>query len=128
MPREGACQFEAICHAAALPISYLELRLAAVSYLEPLGNMLVDRLEAKFKGQWTGYIEHMKREYSWGDGITLMACSHILKRKISVVTDSLEENHTIVFCPPDIISRDLWKGPLALSLVMDKHYDSTERK
>ena len=95
MPREGACQFEAICHAAALPMTPLELRLAAVSYLEPLGNMFVDRLEAKFKGQWVGYIDYMKRQDSWGDDMTFMACSHILRRKIFVVTDSSDENHTI---------------------------------
>jgi hypothetical protein len=102
----------------------LELRLAAVSYLEPLGNMFVDRLEAKFKGQCVGYIDYMKRQDSWGDDMTLTACSHILRRKIFVVTDSSDENHMIVFCPPDM----MWQGPLTLSLVMDKHYDSTERK
>lgn len=113
MPMEGACQFQALCHAASLPMSALDLRLAAISYLEPLGNMFVDRLEAKFKGQWTGYIQHMKREDTWGDEMSLMACCHILRRKISVVTDSSEEsNHTVVFCPPEIISKDLWGQPL----------------
>ena len=74
MPREGACQFEAVCHAASLPMTPLDLRLAAVNYLEPLGNMFVDRLESKFKGRWTGYIEYMKRPDSWGDDMSFLAC------------------------------------------------------
>lgn len=125
MPRLGACQFEAVVHAAALPMTPLELRLAACNYLEPLANMFVDRLEERFQGRYTSYIAYMRSEASWGDDMTLLACSHLLRRRIAVVTDSSDESsHTLHVEPPEIISKDLWKEPWTITCMLDRHYDS----
>ena len=126
MPRLGACQFESLVHAAQLPMSPLQLRLQAIDYLESLGHMFQDRLEAKFKGQYNAYLSHMRCADSWGDELTLMACSHLLRREISVITDSSEaSNHTLTFSPPEIISEDLWKERLTICCLLGRHYDST---
>ena len=63
---------------------------------------------------------------SWGDELTLMACSHLLRRETSVITDSSDaSNHTLTFSPPEIISKDLWKERLTICCLPDRHYDST---
>ena len=125
--RFGACQFEAICYSAELPMSPMALRLAAVEYLKPLGALFADRLEGKFRGQFQAYCQYMKAPDSWGDDMTCLACSHLLRRPVDIITDSGDDSNFVVsMTPPDIISKDIWGPKVTISLMMDKHYDATE--
>lgn len=105
----------------------MALRLAAVEYLKPLGQLFADRLEGKFRGQFQPYCQYMKAEDSWGDDMTCLACSHLLRRPIDIITDSGDDSNFVVsMTPPDIISKEIWGPKVTISLMMDKHYDATE--
>ena len=77
-------------HEGLLPMTSLSLRLAAVEYLRPLGRMFADRMEGPFRGRYDSYINFTMQESSWGDELTCLACAHLLRRPIHIVTDSVD--------------------------------------
>ena len=88
--RDGTERWQSIVYPGLLPMTSMSLRLAAVEYLRPLGRMFADRMERPFRGRCDSYISFMKQESSWGDELTCLPCSHLLRRPIHIVTDSVD--------------------------------------
>ena len=122
----GNCQFEALVHAAQVPLSPSQLRFAVVQYLRPLGALFGDRMESCFAGRYQAYCDNLLKDGVWGDDLTLLAGAHILRRPIVIITDSASDNYAREICPPHIINRSLWGQNIFVTCNLDRHFDATE--
>lgn len=120
---DGNCQFHAIAQMLpGQPFTHTELRNFAVQYLE-------EREEA-FRSFFTfheypRYLDHMRRDRAWGDGLTLTVLASILMRPIVVVSDGLINRASTWTIEPSHVARQLWESPLVLAYSKDLHYDAT---
>ena len=129
VPPLANCLFEAIVHAAMVPLTAKQLRLAVVDYLRPLGRLFGPSMESRFAGRYQDYCDQMSRDGVWGDQLCLVAAAHILPRPIWVITDSAaveESGYISKICPPPIIAESTWGPQITVTARMDKHFDSTE--
>ena len=122
----GNCQFEALVHAAQVPLSPSQLRFAVVQYLRPLGALFGDRMESCFAGRYQAYCDNLLKDGVWGDDLTLLASAHILRRPIVIITDSASDNYAREICPPQIIDKSCWGQNIFVTCNLDRHFDSTE--
>ena len=86
-------------------------------------------MEQQFQGRYAAWRSHMEQPGTWGDELTLLAASHIMRRPARVVTDSAateEAAYTRIITPPACISEDCWGAPLTVCVSMDRHYDATK--
>ena len=66
------------------------MRSDVVKYLapQPLAKLFQEQVEERFQGKWFLYLKYIEMDGSWGDPLTLLGLSHILRRPIRAVTDS----------------------------------------
>lgn len=95
---DGNCQFHSVIQSVKLALSVAQLRQKVVKYLTPLGQLFREKLEERFRGKWSLYLNHIEKDGSWGDSLTLLALAHVLRRPIKVLTDSSEKKETNISC------------------------------
>ena len=124
---DGNCQFAAVLASALLDMTVGQLRERVVAYLAPLGQKFLEKLEERFQGKWSLYLQHISKDGSWGDPLTLLAMAHILRRPIVVITDSVDNaQYTSTVEPPDVLHPDTWGSPIHVTLRMDRHFDAVQ--
>ena len=118
---DGNCQFAAVLASAQLDMTVGQLRERVVAYLAPLGQKFREKLEERFQGKWSLYLQHISKDGSWGDPLTLLAMAPILRRPIVVITDSVgNAQYTSTVEPPDVVHPDTWGySPMLVTLPPD---------
>ena len=109
---DGNCQFHSVIQSGKLALSVAQLRQEVVKYLTPLGQLFREKLEERFQGKWSLYLNHIEKDGSWGDSLTLLALAHVLRRPIKVLTDSSAEErdkYILVVEPNDLVHPDTWE-------------------
>eukprot|EP00973_Karenia_brevis_P094077 12420622-Karenia_brevis.AAC.1 len=72
------------------------------------------------------YLNHMRRNFSWGDHLILQAAANFLLRPIIAITDSEDEASAVMEVnPPDMTSADVWGEPIHLVKYGEIHYEGT---
>ena len=74
---DGNCQFAAVLASAQLDMTVGQLRERVVAYLAPLGQKFREKLEERFQGKWSLYLQHISKDGSWGDPLN---CGHHRQR------------------------------------------------
>lgn len=69
----------------------------------------------------------MAQPHTWGDELTLTAASHLLLRRIVVISDNELEIQR-EFTPPAMISQDVWGPDIFICHMLQNHYEATEVK
>ena len=89
--------------------------------------LVAEKLEERFRGKWSLYLNHIEKDRSWGDSLTLLALAHVLRRPIKVLTDSSAEErdkYILVVEPNDLVHPDTWGPEIIITCAMDKHFDA----
>ena len=73
------------------------------------------------------HLQHISKDGSWGNPLTLLAIAHILRRPIEFITDSVSSDRfTTAVEPPDLLHPDRWGSPVQVTLRMDRHFDGVQ--
>jgi hypothetical protein len=114
---DGACQFRSLSDQLyGNPMHYPQVRQEVVKQLREHRD--------KYSGFVVGssyeeYLEEMSKPFTWGDHLTLVACSDLFGTTVMVVT-SYEDSHVIKIKPEkETSNRVLW-----LSFYAEVHYNS----
>jgi len=82
-----------------------------------------EKIEAKF-GSFAVYCDTMSLPITWGDELTLTAMSHLLFRRIEVISDCDLEPRRI-FEPPRIICEECWGAKITICHTGQNHFEAT---
>ena len=115
-PPDGNCQFLALTFSAGIPCDVMDFRQQVVSYVRSLPQLFAEHIASRFRS-FDQYCDAMARDACWGDELTLQAASHLLLRRVVVVSDSDTEPERI-FEPPPGISKECWGPDVYIALHM----------
>ena len=119
----GDCQFIAISETGGLGKSPAEMRKAVVKHMAERRFEYEDFIHNL---SFRSYLARMQRiEKEWGDNLTLVAFSHMLKRPIHLVTNRSDLQYVEIITPPPDISRNEWGTPIVLAYYGEWHYEAT---
>jgi len=125
-PALGDCQFIALPFSAGIPVDHVAFRAQVTDYMRQLAPLFEGSIEQRFKS-YDAYVNHMARQESWGDHMTLQVAACLMMRPINVVTDHPDEAHAIqTFEPPGFIHESIWGPPVYIAFVGYNHYEATE--
>ncbi|CAE7620467.1 unnamed protein product [Symbiodinium sp. KB8] len=123
---DGSCQFVALTLSADIAMDAFAFRTQVVGYLRSTATLFKNDVDKSFPS-FEAYLDCMARPQSWGDDLTLAAASHLLLRRIRVVSDHDLEVERF-FSPPAIISKEIWGSDITVCHVMQNHYEATRPK
>ena len=83
---DGSCQFVALTLSADIAMDAFAFRTQVVGYLRSTATFFKNDVDKSFPS-FEAYLDCMARPQSWGDDLTLAAASHLLLRRIRVVSD-----------------------------------------
>ena len=83
---DGSCQFVALTLSADIAMDAFAFRTQVVGYLRSTATLFKNDVDKSFPS-FEAYLDCMARLQSWGDDLTLAAASHLLLRRIRVVSD-----------------------------------------
>ena len=122
---DGNCQFIALAWSAEAPIDHATLRLQIVQYLQSMESLFSGWFDRHWQ-DYQSYLQHMLKDGSYGDELTLQAASHLFLRPIKVISGDTEESESVrVFCPPECVSRDLWGPEIVVGYLAWNHFEAT---
>ena len=123
---DGSCQFVALTLSADIAMDACAFRTQVVGYLRSTATLFKNDVD-KSCPSFEAYLDCMARPQSWGDDLTLAAASHLLLRRIRVVSDHDLEVERF-FSPPAIISKEIWGSDITVCHLMQNHYEATRPK
>ena len=126
---DGNCQFIALAYSAGMSISHAQLRAEICSYLSSMEELFSGLWDRRWE-TYSAYVQHMSRDGSWGDELTLQCASHLFLRPIRIVSDNPDEVDPKLFrtfYPPDSIAADCWGPLITLAFLQFSHYEATEK-
>ena len=124
-PPDGNCQFLALTFSAGIPCDVMDFRQQVVSYVRSLPQLFSEHIASRFRS-FDQYCDAMARDACWGDELTLQAASHLLLRRVVVVSDSDTEPERI-FEPPPGIAKECWGPDVYIAHVMQNHFEATSK-
>ncbi|EGC29728.1 hypothetical protein DICPUDRAFT_84282 [Dictyostelium purpureum] len=129
IPGDGNCQMHALSDQVFGDLNHgPEIRRAIVAWLRDNKNFTLNN-GAKLSqfantNDWNSYCNRMSRNGTWGDHLTLLAASELLKSQITIISSVESERSSIIEIIPSSIqnSREILLSHYA------KHYGSLRSK
>jgi len=138
---DGNCQYRAIADQLWNDQErYTEVRKSVTDWLENNKNYYVDEenttrmCDFLVDIKWPDYVAAMRKNYAWGDQLTLTAAAEIYQMNIwvlSTVKTSNPENAVTVISPKSFRNKSSTNDPaktIYLLNLMDYHYESLKPK